>query len=151
MSCDRDFAVVDVFTLAGLYVLRIFAGGVATDTPLSSWLLGFALFFFLSLAFLKRYAELISLSVTGWIPHRGYKADDAPWMNAIGSSTGYMAIVVLALYVNGPEVAPLYRRPQVLWVWCPLLLFWLTRLWFRAGRGQVHDDPVVEAMKDWFT
>jgi 4-hydroxybenzoate polyprenyltransferase len=139
--------VVDVFTLAGLYVLRIIAGGLATQTPLSSWLLGFALFFFLSLAFVKRYVELVA--VDGRMAGRGYGRDDALWMHAVGTSAGYMAVLVLALYVNASEVTVLYSRPQILWFLCPLLLFWLTRLWFRAGRRLVHDDPVIEALSDY--
>jgi 4-hydroxybenzoate polyprenyltransferase/phosphoserine phosphatase len=141
--------VVDVFMLTGLYVLRIVAGGVATDTPLSSWLLAFALFVFLSLAFVKRYVEL--MATEGWIAGRGYRRDDAMWMHAIGTSAGYMASLVLALYVNSPEVAVLYTQPQGLWLLCPLLLFWITRLWFRAGRRVVHDDPILEAVRDPFS
>jgi 4-hydroxybenzoate polyprenyltransferase/phosphoserine phosphatase len=138
--------VVDVFTLTSLYILRIVAGGVSTGTPLSSWLLAFALFFFLSLAFVKRYTEL--LITDGWIAGRGYCRDDALWMHAVGTSAGYMAVLVLALYVSAPETSALYARPPVLWLLCPLALFWLTRLWFRAGRGLVHDDPVLDAMRD---
>jgi 4-hydroxybenzoate polyprenyltransferase len=138
--------VADVFTLTGLYVLRIVAGGVATGIALSSWLLAFALFFFLSLAFVKRYAEV--LTADGWIAGRGYCRDDLLWMHAIGTTAGYMAVLVLALYVNAPEVAVLYTRPTVLWLICPVLLFWITRLWFRAGRRLIHDDPVVEALRD---
>jgi 4-hydroxybenzoate polyprenyltransferase len=138
--------VIDVFTLAGLYVLRIVAGGIATQTPLTSWLLAFALFLFLSLAFVKRYVELAATN--GELRGRGYGPDDLQWMHAIGTSSGYMAVLVLALYVNAPEVAVLYRQPQVLWLLCPLLLFWLTRLWFRAGRKVILDDPVLEALKD---
>ena len=137
--------VVDVFVLAGLYVLRVVAGGVAAAIPLSTWMLAFALFFFLSLAFVKRYTELAG---NGRAPGRGYTADDAMWMHAIGTSSGYMAVVVLALYVSAPDVTRLYGRPTALWLLCPLLLFWITRTWFRAGRRQVHDDPVVEALKD---
>jgi 4-hydroxybenzoate polyprenyltransferase/phosphoserine phosphatase len=144
----KRMPVADVFTLTGLYVLRILAGGVATHTPLSSWLLAFALFLFLSLAFVKRYTEL--LATKGPMPGREYSADDALWMHAVGTSSGYMAVLVLALYVNAPEVAVLYTRPQVLWLLCPLFLFWLTRLWFRAGRQLVHDDPVLDALKDSF-
>ena len=138
--------VVDVFTLAGLYVLRIVAGGIATQTPLTSWLLAFALFLFLSLAFVKRYVELVA--VNGRLAGRGYGPDDRLWMHAVGTCVGYMAVLVLALYVNAADVARLYSRPQVLWLVCPLLLFWLTRLWFRAGRQVLHDDPVLEAVKD---
>jgi 4-hydroxybenzoate polyprenyltransferase len=137
--------VVDVFVLAGLYVLRLVAGGVAAAIPLSNWLLAFALFFFLSLAFVKRYTELAG---NGSAPGRGYTADDAMWMHAIGTSSGYMAVVVMTLYVSAPDVTSLYGRPKALWLLCPLLLFWITRTWFRAGRRQMHDDPVVEALKD---
>jgi 4-hydroxybenzoate polyprenyltransferase len=138
--------VADVFTLTGLYVLRIVAGGVATATPLSSWFLAFSLFIFLSLAWLKRFTEVAATE--GWLAGRGYRHEDAAWMQSIGTSAGYMAIVVLALYLSAPEVTVLYSRPQILWLLCPLLLFWLTRMWLRAGRGLVHDDPVVEALKD---
>jgi|KBSMisStaDraftv2_1062788.scaffolds.fasta_scaffold110433_2 4-hydroxybenzoate polyprenyltransferase/phosphoserine phosphatase len=140
--------VVDVFLLTALYVLRVVAGGVATGIAPSSWLLAFALFFFLSLAFVKRFTELTA--VDGWLPGRGYGQLDAAWMHSIGTSAGFMAVLVLALYVNSPEVGALYSRPQFLWLLCPILLFWFTRLWFRAGRGQLHDDPIVDAMKDPF-
>jgi 4-hydroxybenzoate polyprenyltransferase len=141
--------IIDVFTLTGLYVLRMVAGAVAADSPLSSWFLGFALFFFLSLAFVKRYTEL--LTATGWVAGRGYSPDDAQWIHAIGVSAGYMAVVVLALYLNSPEITVLYTRPQALWILCPIMLFWITRMWFRASRQLIHDDPVVEALKDWMS
>ena len=138
--------VADVFTLTGLYVLRILAGAVSTATSLTTWLLAFALFFFLGLAFIKRYVEV--MSTKGQLPGREYGPEDAQWMQAIGTSASYMAVVVLALYVNTPEVTQLYSHPDVLWLLCPVLLFWITRLWFRAGRRLLHDDPVVEALKD---
>jgi 4-hydroxybenzoate polyprenyltransferase len=137
--------VIDVFVLAGLYVLRLWTGGVASRIELSSWLLGFALFLFLSLAFLKRYAEVSGNKRT---PGRGYIEADASWIRAIGISSGYMAAVVLALYISAPDVTALYRQPKVLWFLCPMMLFWITRMWFQAGRGVMHDDPVVEALKD---
>jgi len=137
--------VVDVFVLAGFYVLRLWTGGVASRVELSSWLLGFALFLFLSLAFLKRYAEVSGNRRT---PGRGYIEADASWIRAIGISSGYMAAVVLALYISAPDVIALYRRPKVLWFLCPIMLFWITRMWFQAGRGVMHDDPVVETLKD---
>jgi 4-hydroxybenzoate polyprenyltransferase len=138
--------VADVFVLTGLYVLRIVAGGTATRTPLSSWLLAFALFFFLSLAFVKRYTEV--MVTNGRMPGRGYGAQDALWMHSVGTSAGYMAVVVLALYVTSADVAVLYRRPHWLGLVCPVLLFWITRLWLRVGRGMVRDDPVAEALRD---
>ncbi len=137
--------VADVFVLTALYVLRIFAGALAGSVPLSTWFLGFALFLFLSLAFVKRYTEL---SAHGVLPGRGYSSTDATWVHGTGVTAGHMAAVVLALYVNSPEVSALYHRPHALWVLCPLLLFWLSRVWFRAGRGLLDDDPVVDTLRD---
>ena len=145
--CDSSGCLAaDVFTLTGLYVLRILAGAIATSTLLTTWLLAFALFFFLGLAFVKRYVEV--MATRGQLPGREYGPDDAMWMHAVGTCASYMAVVVLALYVNTPEVTNLYAHPDVLWLLCPVLLFWLTRLWFRAGRRLIHDDPVVEALRD---
>ena len=138
--------VLDVFVLASLYVLRVIGGAMAIDVPISNWLLGFALFIFLSLAFVKRYTELLGQG--GNMPGRGYTAADHSWMTAIGISAGYMAVVILALYVDSNDVAALYTRPRALWLLCPVILFWITRLWFRAARQQVHDDPVLEALRD---
>jgi 4-hydroxybenzoate polyprenyltransferase len=137
--------VADVFLLAGLYVLRVVAGGIAASIFLTTWLLVFALFLFLSLAFVKRYTELAGVGRT---PGRGYAADDRLWMHGVGISSGYMATLVLALYVTAPDVTALYRAPKILLVLCPVLMFWITRMWFKAGRGLLHDDPVVDALKD---
>jgi 4-hydroxybenzoate polyprenyltransferase len=138
--------VIDVFVLASLYVLRVVGGAMAIDVPISSWLLGFALFIFLSLAFVKRYTELVGQN--GHMPGRSYTSADASWMTSIGIAAGYMAVVILALYVDSDDVAALYTYPRMLWFACPVILFWITRMWFRAGRQQVHDDPVLEALKD---
>jgi 4-hydroxybenzoate polyprenyltransferase len=138
--------VVDLLVLASLYVLRVVGGGVASAIEISDWLLGFALFLFLSLAFVKRYSELIGQD--GRIPGRGYGPEDGPWMLSIGTSAGYMAILILALYVTSTDVSALYAEPRVLWLLCPLLLFWITRVWLRAIRRQLHDDPVVDALRD---
>ena len=138
--------VTDVFVLAGLYVLRIVGGAVAASIVLTTWLLAFALFLFLSLAFVKRYTEIAANG--GAMPGRGYTAQDALWMHGVGTSAGYMAVLVLALYVNAPEVSTLYSQPLVLWLLCPVLLYWLSRVWFRAGRALADDDPVVDALRD---
>jgi 4-hydroxybenzoate polyprenyltransferase/phosphoserine phosphatase len=138
--------VLDVFVLASLYVVRVIGGAMAIDVELSNWLLGFGLFIFLSLAFVKRYTELVAQN--GNMPGRGYTAGDHAWMISIGISAGYMAVVILALYVDSNDVAALYTRPRALWLLCPVILFWITRMWFRAGRQQVHDDPVLEALRD---
>ena len=137
--------VLDVFVLASLYVIRVIGGAMATDVTLSNWLLGFGLFIFLSLAFVKRYTELVA---NGSMPGRGYTAADHAWMISIGIAAGYMAVVILALYVDSNDVAALYTRPRALWLLCPVILFWITRMWFRAGRQQVDDDPVLEALRD---
>ena len=139
--------VVDVFALAGLYVVRVVAGGIATGITLSTWLLAFAMFLFLSLAFVKRYTELFLMKGAP-LAGRGYIAGDDRWMPAIGISSGYMAVLVLALYMNAPEVTRLYSRPAALWLLCPMLLFWVTRMWFRASREVAHDDPLIEALRD---
>ncbi len=138
--------VLDVFVLAGLYVLRIVAGGVASGIALSTWLLAFALFLFLSLAFIKRHAEVSAAS--GDIPGRGYSSEDRSWLQQVGLICSMMAVLVLALYVASPEVSVLYSRPRILWLLCPVLLFWLTDLWFRASRRSLVDDPILVAVRD---
>jgi 4-hydroxybenzoate polyprenyltransferase len=138
--------VLDVFILAALYVVRVIGGGAATGITISNWLLGFALFLFLSLAFVKRYTE--SISQNGQMPGRGYASQDHFWILSIGTSAGYMSVVILALYVNSAEVTELYTRPRIVWLIGPIMLFWITRMWFRAGRQQIDDDPVLEALKD---
>jgi len=137
--------VVDVFVLTALYVIRVVAGGVAAAIPLTVWFHIFSLFLFLSLAFVKRYTELVTVGVTHG---RGYQKADQHWISSIGISSGCLATLVLALYVTAGDVAVLYSKPQVLLLLCPLLMFWLTRMWFKAGRGIAHDDPVVETLKD---
>ena len=142
-------AVLDVFLLAGFYVLRIVAGGVATGIELSGWLLAFGMFLFLNLAFAKRYTELaVASSADGTLSGRSYRISDSPWLLMVGLSAGFMAVLVLALYAAEPEVSVLYSRPAVLMLLCPVLLFWITRMWFRAARGTMDDDPLLAAMRD---
>ena len=143
-------AVLDVVVLAGLYVVRVMAGGAAADVPVSGWLLAFSMFFFLSLAFAKRFAELrlIESGAAGANARRGYAVGDAPLLAAAGLATGYLAVLVLALYTTSPEVVALYARPQLLWLIGPLLLYWITRLWLTAQRGHLDDDPILYAAKD---
>ncbi len=142
--------IVDICVLAGLYTVRIVAGGAATGVPLSVWLLAFSIFFFLSLAAVKRQAELVDnikqgkLKPTG----RGYYVDDLPIISMISISAGYVAVLVMALYVNSPDVMKLYPNPQALWGVCAILLYWITRTVMLAHRGEMHDDPVVYAAKD---
>lgn len=146
----RQLALVDVFCLAGLYTLRLIAGHEATGVAYSAWLLVFSMFLFLSLALVKRFVELKGARLRNQpeLKGRGYSASDLELVAALGSASGFMAVLVLALYVNSREVLELYRHPLLLLLICPLLLFWVSRVWLLAHRGSMHDDPVVFALKD---
>lgn len=146
----KSVAVLDVMVLAGLYVLRVMAGGLATSIPVSSWLLAFTLFVSLSLAFLKRFIEVRAAAgtPTGSVPGRAYSSEDAPWLHSVGLTSAYLSVVVLALYANSADVTRLYTQPDRLMLVCPVVLFWATRAWFRAHRGELHDDPVVAVALD---
>lgn len=142
--------VIDIIVLAGLYTIRMIAGSVATAIPLSVWLLAFAMFIFLSLAAVKRQAELVDAARRGKLSSsgRGYTTDDLPIISMIAIGSGYVSVLVMALYVNSPNVVDLYHRPQALWAVCAILLYWITRTVMLAHRGQMHDDPVVFAVRD---
>lgn len=143
--------IVDVMLLAALYTIRVLAGAVATLVIPSFWLLAFSMFLFLSLAMVKRYSEmLVTLSEDKHqAAGRGYSVNDLPVLLSLGVSTGVAAIVVLALYINDPVTARLYPMTYGLWPIPPLMLYWISRVWMKAHRGQMHDDPVVFAMRDW--
>lgn len=142
--------LLDVILLAGLYTLRIAAGAVAASVPLSPWLAAFAMFFFFSLALGKRYIEL--RRTTGGaqplLAGRGYRSDDAQLLESLGPASGFLAVLVFCLYIDSDAVAALYQRAWLLWAVCPVLLYWVTRFWLLARRDEVHDDPVVFALKD---
>lgn len=142
--------LVDVMVLAGLYTLRIIAGAQAVDVPLTMWLLAFSMFVFLSLAFVKRYSELIEAEHSGEEEARGrnYRVSDLRIIEAVGPASGYLAVVVFCNYLNSDIVRSLYRHPQVLWLMAPLLLYWLTRLWFLARRRILHEDAILFALHD---
>lgn len=142
--------MLDVIVLAMLYTTRILAGASAIHAPPSFWLLAFSMFLFLSLAMVKRYIELLSAQKAGKIKAsgRGYGVDDIPLIQSLGSSSGYLAVLVLALYIDSTASEALYRHPHYLWMLCPLLLYWISRTWAIAHRGLMHDDPVVFAIKD---
>lgn len=145
----KRIAMVDMLSLAGLYTVRVVAGGAAVAIVPSFWLLAFSMFLFLSLAAAKRYAELRSLLDTGRTDAagRGYSVADLPLLHASGIAAGYLAVLVLALYVNS-GAAQLYTTPQLMWLLCPLLLYWINRIWLKTFRGMMHDDPVVFALTD---
>ncbi len=143
--------LVDVFVLSGLYTIRLFAGGVAVGIPVSEWLLTFSVFLFSSLAFLKRYAELLhhfSSKMTQQERRRGYLVTDLTLVESMGVTAGYLSVLVLALYINSPEIRPAYTRSWPMWINCGMLLYWISRMWMKARRGSLTDDPIVFAVKD---
>ena len=142
--------LLDVMMLAGLYTLRIIAGAAAMQIALSFWLLAFSAFIIFSLGFVKRYAELADRRKNGeLISHaRGYRDTDLPLIMSLGTASGYCSIVVLALYINSSDSQALYHHHKPLWLICPLMLFWISRVWIVASRGAMHDDPVVFALRD---
>jgi 4-hydroxybenzoate polyprenyltransferase len=140
--------LVDVLVLAGLYAHRILSGGIATGVQVSSWLLGFSMFFFTSLAFAKRYVELKGARGSAKILNRAYFPSDVEMVTSMGTSSGYIAALVFMLYVESAAVRVNYRVPSLLWLILPILLYWLGRVWLLAGRGQLQDDPVKFAVKD---
>lgn len=140
--------LLDVFVLSGLYTVRILAGSAATGVPVSAWLAGFSVFFFLSLAFVKRFSELEALRERGGTvtSGRGYWIGDLEQIRSLGTGAAYAAVVVLTLYINNPETAQLYAHAGHLWLVVPVLLLWLSQVWMLASRGEMHDDPVVWAI-----
>lgn len=143
--------LVDVVTLGMLYTIRIFAGAVAINVPLSEWLLAFSMFIFLSLALVKRYVELAArLDTNRPDPaNRNYKLDDLTIVSALAAAAGFNAITVLALWISSPDIRQGYAHPQLLWLVCPLLMYWIARVIMMAHRRLMHDDPIVFAIKDW--
>ena len=144
----KRMPVFDVFTLAGLYTLRIVAGAVAVSVPLSTWLIAFSVFAFLSLALLKRAADIGRLAPDETLPGRGYRGRDAMFVNALGLGSAIAASLVLALYVASEQVTALYGSPLWLWGVAVVILVWLSRLWYLAMNGAMDDDPVLFATSD---
>ena len=142
--------VIDICTLAGLYSLRVLAGAEAMQVYISPWTLAFTSFLFLSLAAIKRQAELVDGLRRGKdrASGRAYEVDDLPIVAMMAVASGYVAVLVLALYASSPEVAVLYRSPTMLWAACPVLLYWVSRMAMLAHRGWMTDDPLVFAMRD---
>jgi 4-hydroxybenzoate polyprenyltransferase len=141
--------MVDVVTLAWLYTHRVLAGGIATGVHISAWLLAFSMFIFLSLAFAKRYIELQQTTVKGGqLKSRGYQTTDLQMVASMGPAAGYLAVMVFCLYVESDVVTLTYHTPALLWFVCPVMLYWISRIWFLANRGQMQDDPVKFALVD---
>jgi 4-hydroxybenzoate polyprenyltransferase len=146
----KRIVMLDVVLLAGLYTIRIIAGAAAIPTGLSFWLLAFSMFVFLSLAMLKRYTELHAMRDGDRVKAegRGYHVEDLILLLSLGGASGYISVLVLALYIDSTESKMLYAHPQLLWLLCPLLLYWISRVWIIAHRGAMHDDPVIFAVVD---
>ena len=142
--------LVDVFVLTSFYGLRIVTGALITRTPLSHWFLIFSMFFFFSLALAKRYSELmhaLELLASG-NSGRGYRAQDSPLISTMGVASAFSAVIVFSFYIYSPAVRALYPHPAPMLLICPLLLYWLVRIWLRAARGELNEDPVTLAMRD---
>lgn len=144
----KRMVLVDVFTLAFLYMIRVLGGGVVTGIVVSEWLLAFTLFWFLSLALAKRAAELYNMTGDGVAPGRGYRVEDRAQLNSFGIASAFLSSMVMALYIDSAQVRTLYRHPSALWLLWPMLLFWILRLWLIAHRGELDEDPVVFAVRD---
>jgi 4-hydroxybenzoate polyprenyltransferase len=145
----NQVVLLDVILLAGLYTMRIMAGSASVAIWPSSWLLAFSTFIFLSLALVKRYAELVIMSAaTGKVRVRGYQIIDKELLASMGCGSGYVAVLVLAIYLSSGKAELLYARYQLIWLLCPLLLYWISYVWLIAHRGVMHDDPLVFTLKD---
>jgi len=146
----KSIVLIDCLTLAILYTSRIIAGAAVISVSLSFWLLAFSIFIFLSLAFVKRYTELMAQVKIGndHAHGRGYKVSDSLIVQILGTSAGYLSVLVMALYIQSEDMMNLYAQPTAIWFAIPLLLFWISWVWLKATRGLMHDDPIVFAIKD---
>jgi 4-hydroxybenzoate polyprenyltransferase len=146
----KRLLIVDAVTLAGLYTIRVVAGAVAIGVPMSEWLLAFSMFIFFSLALIKRYSEL-ALRLDAALPdpvNRNYRVGDLPIIASLAAAAGCCAVVVLTLYLSSEAVRGLYRHPAVLWLACPLFLYWISRMLMLSHRRVVSEDPIVFTMTD---
>lgn len=147
----KKLMIADVLTLAILYILRIVAGITAIGSDFTFWIFLFSLFIFTSLALIKRYTEIMDIRLAGQtdqVPGRGYHIADLPVIASLGITSGYLSVLVLGLYARDKETADLYTTPEYIWFACPVLLYWVSRKWLLASRGQMHDDPVIFAIMD---
>lgn len=146
----KRMMIVDVLVLSLLYTLRLMAGGAATGVEVSPWLLMLSLFVFTSLAFVKRFAELLDAEhrQVGGAQGRGYVVSDLQMIRSLGPAIGCIGILVFVQYINSDDVTKLYTHPLLLWLAVPPLMYWLARIWFIANRRQMHDDPIMFAVRD---
>jgi 4-hydroxybenzoate polyprenyltransferase/phosphoserine phosphatase len=145
----KKVILLDAFLLSALYTLRIIVGHLVTGVAFSVWLLSFAFFLFLSLAFSKRWAELNNVERTSSkIVGRGYRVEDIAQINLFGVCSAFLSAVVFILYLQSDKVRELYRQPQLLWLLSPIYLYWVSRLWIRSSRGEIGEDPILFVLKD---
>jgi 4-hydroxybenzoate polyprenyltransferase len=146
----KKIALLDVFVLSSFYSFRILAGAMISSTPLSQWFLAFSMFFFLSLAMAKRYSELVHANdlIASGNSGRGYRTDDRDVLLVLGVASSFSAVVILSLYVHSQDVRALYLSPEYLFLLCPIVLYWLSRTWLQAHRGELQEDPVTLAIRD---
>jgi len=149
----KKIVIADIITLAVLYSTRIIAGGEISKLPLSKWFIAFSLFMFFSLAIIKRYTELKNLIKQNKtkIKGRGYETDDMKLLLTLGTSSGYISVLIFLLYIFSPAVSMLYNNPLYLIPVSILLLAWITNMWFKAFRGEMNEDPIVYTVKDSFS
>lgn len=146
----KTVVLLDVILLGALYTVRIIAGAAAIGVEISFWLLAFSMFVFFSIALVKRSSELLTMekmSETAAVG-RDYRLSDYNTLNAMGIASGYLSVLVLALFINNPMVMENYTHPNRLWLLCPLMLYWISRLWIKTSRGEMHDDPLLFSLKD---
>jgi 4-hydroxybenzoate polyprenyltransferase len=146
----KNLVIVDVLSLAGLHTIRIFAGGAAAGVAISEWLLMLSMFLFLSLAIAKRYAEIEFAREAGIVAliGRPYDVTDRDVLRDLGIASGYASVLVFALYISSDQVHLLYAHPHMLWFVCPLMLFWISRLWLLSHRRAISIDPIISATTD---
>lgn len=147
----KTYVLIDVLVLSLLYTLRILAGSVAVSVPCSSWLLAFSVFIFFSLALVKRCSELITTQQAGETATLGrdYRVTDLTVLWPLGVGSALSAVVVFGLFITATETQARYQSPQILWLTAVGLIYWLARLWIKTARGEMHDDPLVFAVRDF--
>jgi 4-hydroxybenzoate polyprenyltransferase len=142
--------MLDIIILASLFTSRIVAGAFAANVYLSMWILAFSMFFFMNLAVLKRYTELLVMKAKNQTEAkgRGYTVDDMGLLLSIGPAAGFLSVLIFVLYLNSQQAVELYKDPFLLWLISPILLYWVVRIWHLSVRGQMTDDPIVFTVKD---
>ncbi len=145
----KEVPILDVFLLTSLYAWRILGGSIVTNIPISAWFLAFSGFLFWGLALVKRGAELKMNEASGKKNNRrGYLASDFQLVSQMGVSSNFLSVLVFAFYIHDKKVQNIYHYPELLWLICPLLMGWFSRVWLKVHRGEMHHDPIVFAAKD---